>query len=325
MVTEAQMPKLCCVVKAIVFSLPFATAIVANAQKYPTKPIRIITNEAGGPGDIIVRMMQPSLNSNLGQPVVIDNRPLIVAGEIVANALPDGYTVAVYGGTLWLGPLLQSVRYDPVRDFAPVTMVSRTPAVVLVHPSVPVSSIKELIALAKAKPGVLNYGSGASGSLSHLAVELLKSMAGVNIVRIPYKGAGPAANALIAGEVQVMLAATNVAVPNIKAGRVRPLAVSTAQRSALIPELPTVAETGLPGYEASSVFAMVTTAKTPAVVINRLNQAVAAVVSRADIKERFLISGAEAISSTPEELAVMIKSEMTRMGKVIKDAGIRAE
>ena len=297
----------------------------AFAQPYPSKPIRMLTSEPGGGGDIALRIMGPDLSAGLGQPVIIDNRPLAISGEIVAKAQPDGYTATVYGTTLWLGPLLQPMRFDPLRDFASISMLTRSPNVLVVHPSVGVSSVKDLIALAKAKPGVLNYASGNSGSTSHLAMELFKSMAGINIVRIPYKGAGPATTALSAGEVQVMLATGTSAAPHVKSGRVKALAVTTAQRSALIADLPTVAESGLPGYETASVYGMMTTAGTPASVIARLNRETMRVLSKPEIKERFLASGVEAVGSTPEQLSALIKSEVARMGKVIKDAGIRGE
>jgi tripartite-type tricarboxylate transporter receptor subunit TctC len=224
-----------------------------------------------------------------------------------------------------LGPLLQPLPYNPLKDFAPIMMMTRQPGVIMVHPSVPVSSIKELIALAKAKPGVLNYGSGNSGGIAHLGFELFKSMAGVDIVRIPYKGAGPAGNALIAGEVQVLLATATAATPHMKSGRAKALAVTTAQRSALIPGLPTVAESGVPGYEAASVYGMVTTAGTPTAVVNRLNRELVRILARSDVKEKFLLSGTEVVASTPGEFAAFLKSEIARMSKVIKDAGIRAD
>ncbi len=308
----------------VAFSLLVASG-GAYAQTYPSKPIRMLTSEPGGGGDIALRIMSPDLTAALGQPVIIDNRPLAVSGEIVARAQPDGYTATVYGTTLWLGPLLQPMRFDPVRDFAPISMLTRSPNVVLVHPSLGVSSIKELIALARSKPGVLNYASGNSGSTSHLAMELFKSMAGINIVRIPYKGGGPAASALVAGEIQVMVATATSGAPHVKSGRAKALAVTTAQRSALIPDLPTVAESGLPGYETASVYGMMTTARTPAQVIARLNRETVRVLSKADVKEKFLLSGVEAVGSTPAELGALIKSEIARMSKVIKDAGIRAE
>jgi tripartite-type tricarboxylate transporter receptor subunit TctC len=304
--------------------LTVMVAGAASAQNFPVKPIRVLTSEPGGGGDVMLRIMQPSLTSDFGQPIVIDNRPLAVSGEIVARALPDGYTLTVFGTTLWLGPLMQPMRYDPLRDFAPITLMSTSPGVILVHPSLAVSSIKELIALAKAKPGVLNYGSGASGSTTHLGVELFKSMAGVDLVRITYKGAGPATNALISGEVQLMFSATTGVAAHIKSGRAKALAVTTAQRSALMPDLPTVSESGLPGYEAAFAFGMVTTAKTPAAIVNRLNQGVVQVLRRADIREKLLNTGTEVAGTSPQEFGAMMKSEIARMSKVIKDAGIRA-
>ena len=320
------MRKYCLGVSMGVLAFGVAASPVARAQDFPIKPIRFLTSsEPGGGGDIVLRIVRQDLTSALGQPVVVDNRPLAISGEIVAKAPPDGYTAAAYGTTLWLGPLLQPLPYNPLKDFAPITMMTRQPGVIMVHPSVPVSSIKELIALAKAKPGVLNYGSGNSGGIAHLGFELFKSMAGVDIVRIPYKGAGPAGNALVAGEVQVLLATATAATPHMKSGRAKALAVTTAQRSALIPGLPTVAESGVPGYEAASVYGMVTTAGTPAAVVNRLNRELVRILVRSDVKEKFLLSGTEVVASTPAEFAAFLKSEIARMGKVIKDAGIRAD
>ncbi len=313
------------VMKAAVIAVLAASTGSAHSQNFPIKPIRVLTSEPGGGGDIAMRMIGPDVTKGLGQPVVIDNRPLVISGEIVAKSPPDGYTMIVYGTTLWLEPLLQHTPYDPLKDFAAVTMISRSPNILVVHGSVPVSSVAELIALVKSKPGVLNYSSGNSGSTSHLGMELFKAMAGINLVRIPYKGAGPAVNALVAGETQVMLATATSVSAHVKSGRVKALAVTTAQRSALIPDLPTVSATGLPGYESASVYAMMTTGGTPVAVVERLNREVVKALSRNEIKERFLATGVEAVGSSPKELSDMIRSESTRMAKVIKDANIRVE
>ena len=304
-------------------------ADLVSGQGFPNKPVRIVTSEPGGGLDFAARLISQGITSSLGQPVIVENRGGaggLIAIETVAKAQPDGYTLLLYGSTIWLVPFLrENVSYDPVRDFSPVILAVSSPNIVVVHPSIAANSVKELIALAKAKPGVLNYGSGALGASSHLSVELFKAMAGVNIVRIPYKGSGPALNGLIAGQVQVMFATSGGVVPHIKSGRLRALAVTSAQPSALMPDLPTVAASGLPGYVSASLGTIFAPAKTPAPLINRLNQEMVRFLRTADAKEQFLRSGVETVGSTPAELAATMKSEMARLGKVIKDAGIREE
>ncbi len=301
-------------------------ANAAHAQTFPTRAIRVYTSaEPGGGGDFAMRMLGPEIAANIGQPVVVDNRPVSIAAETVAKAQPDGYTLATYGTTFWLGPLLQPMNYDPIKDFAPVTLLMQSPNVIVVHPSLPVNSVRDLIALARSKPGALNYGAGALGATSQLAMELFKSMARVDIVRVAYKGSAPATNALISGEVQVMISAAAAVAPHIKSGRAKVLAVTTAQPSVLAPGLPTVADSGLPGYESATFYGMVTTAKTPEPVVKRLNQEVVRVLRRSDIREKFLSAGVEPIGSSPEEYGAKIKSEMSRLGKVIRDTGIRGQ
>jgi tripartite-type tricarboxylate transporter receptor subunit TctC len=294
-------------------------------QGYPNKPIRIVTSEAGGGSDFAARPIAQGLSVPLSQTVIVDNRPGIIAIETVAKAPPDGYTLILYGQVIWITPLLQKTTYDVVRDFSPITMVASSPNLVVVHPSLPVTSVKELIALAKAKPGELNYGGGGAGASTHLAPELFKAMAGVNIVYVPFKGVGPALNALIAGEVQLMFSTAGSLVPHIKAGRLRALAVTSAQPSALTPGLPTVAASGVPGYESVSSLGILAPAQTPEPIINRLNQEVVRVLNQPDLKAKFLNSGIEVVASSPAQLAATMKSEMTVMGKVIKDAGIKGD
>ena len=302
---------------------------VASGQNYPSKPIRMVTAEAGGGNDFVARLIAPGLADSLGQQAIVDNRGGaggIIAAEIVAKAAPDGYTLLVYASNIWIIPLLRThVPYDPVRDFSPITWAARSPNTVVVHPSLPVKSVKELIAFAKARPGALNYGSGGTGATTHLAVELFKAMAKVNIVRINYKGNAPAIHDLLAGQVQLMFATASLAAPHIRSGRLRALAVTSAQPSALAPGLPTVAASGLPGYESISIYGIFAPAKTPATIITRLNQEMVRILNKADVKEKFLNSGVEPVGSSPEEFAATIKSDMVRMGKVIKDAGIRGE
>ena len=298
----------------------------ACAQNFPNKPIRIITSEIGGGADFVARIVAQGLSEAMGQQFVIDNRGGVatIAAQLVAKAPADGYTLLFYGSSMWILPFLQSTPYDPVKDFAPITWVVSLPNIVVVHPSLPVKSIKELIALAKARPGELNYGSGTTGTPTHLAAELFKSMANVNIARIAYKGAGPALTAVLGGEVHLQFATPSISAPHIKSGRLRALAVTSAKPSALVPGLPTVAAT-VPGYESISINAMFAPAGTPAAIVNRLNQETVRFLKRPDTAERLLNAGVEVVANTPEEFAVAMKADMASIGKVIKDAGIRAE
>jgi tripartite-type tricarboxylate transporter receptor subunit TctC len=300
---------------------------MASSQDFPAKAIRIVTSGAGGPSDIAARLVAQGISGPLGQQVVVDNRaagnPVV---EAVLRAPPDGYTLLLYGSALWLGPFLQTnAAYDPVRDFSPVTLALTSPNILVVHPSVPAKSVRELVALAKARPGDLNFGTSGPGGSSHLAGELFKSMAGINIVRVNYKSGAAALTALIGGEVQLLFPAASTVSSQVKTGRLRALGTSGTQPSALFPSLPTLAASGLPGYEWTGIFAVFVPAKTPANAVNRLNQAIVQFVNTPAAKEKFADLGVEAVGSSPEQLAAMMKSEMTRMGKVIRDAGIRAE
>lgn len=314
-------------VRIFLIGLLALRADAAFSQSYPNKPIRVIAAEIGGASDLVIRAIAPAWSENLGQPVIVDNRggSAVIAIDLTVKAPPDGYTLLGFGAALWLLPYLTKVSYDPLRDLVPVAMTTISPGIVVVHPSVPVKSIAELIALAKAQPGKLNYASGISGSVTHLPAELFKAMAGVNIVRVTYKGAAPALNALMGGEVQVMFASGVTAAPHIKSGRMRPLAVTTAEPSPFFPGVPTVAGEGLPGYEAASTQGIFAPARTPAALVKRLNAEIVKVLYRKDVKERFLNTGYEVSNYTPEQFTAWIKSDMARMGKVIKEAGIRAE
>ena len=304
---------------ALIFS-----AGTAFSQNFPQRPVRIVTVEPGSGQDISARLIARDLSARLGQPVVIDNRGVTAIG-IVARAANDGYTMLYYGPALWLGPLLRkSSDYDPVRDFAPVTLAVTSPNVLVVHPGVPVKSVKELIALAKAKPGELNYGSGSVGSNSHLAAELFKALAGINIVRVSYKGAGPALNDVIAGQIQMIIPSASSAVSHVQSGKVRALGVTSAQPSAVFPGVPAVAAS-VPGYESSAMTGMFAPAGTPASVINRLNRDVVQSLATAEVKERLLGVGIEVVASSTRELTAAIKGEMVRMEKVIRGAGIRED
>ena len=288
--------------------------------------MRIVTTTVGGTTDLVARFIAKELTASLGQQVIVDNRPTgIIPGEIVVKAPADGYTLLFHGGSLWLMPLLQKVPFDPVKDLAPVTFAVSTPNIVVVNPAVPVKAIKELIALAKANPGALNYGSGATGASSHLAAELFKHMAGVNIVRVPYKGQGPALLGVLGGEVQMSFATLGSVAGHIKSGKLRALAITTAKPSALAPGLPTVADSGLPGYQSASNAGMLVPARTPARLITLLNREIVQALTRPEMKELLFKEGTEVVGSSPQEFAASIKAEMASLGKVIKAAGIRTE
>ena len=298
---------------------------VVSGQDYPNKPIRIVTSSAGGSSDFVMRLVAPALRASLGQPVIIENRASLLLGEVESRSPPDGYTLLAGGGTLWIVPLLQDVRFDPSKDFAPIALLVTSPNILVVHPSVPVKSVKELIALARARPGELNYASTSTGGSPHLAAELFKTLAGVDIVQIPYKGSGAALIALVGGHVQVMFPAVTSSTPHIRSGRLRGLAVTSAKTSPLAPGLPPIAAT-VPGYDygTGGATAMFAPQKTPAAIISRLNQEIVRVLNQADMKEKLSGSGVEIVGSSPEQLGAMVKSEVARMGKVIKDAGIKA-
>lgn len=319
------------ILRFVVWALSVGTMVLAagaaSGQSYPSKPIYIVTGTAGGASDFVARLVAQGMTGSVGQQVVVENQGSasgIMAAQTVARAPRDGYTLLAYGSPIWIMPFLQdNVPYDPVRDFAPVSLTVSSPNILAVHPSLPVTSVKELIALARARPGDLNYGAGASGGSPHLSAELFKTMARVNIVHVAYRGVGPALTALISGEVQIMFPSAGAAAPHLKSGRLRALAVTTARPSALFPALPTVAASGLPGYESVSVFGMFAPARTPATLINRLNQEIVRALHRKDVKERLFNSGIETVGSSPEEFAATIKSDMAKWGKLIKDAGIR--
>jgi tripartite-type tricarboxylate transporter receptor subunit TctC len=307
-------------------SLTFASA-AAFPQSYPNKPIRVVTSAPGGGNDFTARAIAYSISGSLGQPWVVDNRGGAggaIAAELVARAPPDGYTLLVYASNIWIIPLLRSVPYDPVKDLAPITWAARSPNTVVVHPSLPVKSLKELIALAKARPGQLMYGSAGTGATSHLSAELFKSMAKVDVLRVPYKANAPALNDLLSGQVQLMFSTASSVTPHVRSGRLRALAVTSAEPTPLAPGLPTVAAAaGLPGYESISIYGVFAPAKTPEAIIRQLNQSIVAVLSQPDVREKFLNVGVETVGSTPEQFAAVIKADMARMSKVIKEAGIR--
>ena len=298
----------------------------AAGQNFPSKPIRMLASGVGGGGDFGSRLIAQGLTASLGQQVVVENRggSAIIPAQIVAQAPPDGYTLLSYASTIWLLPYLQSVPYDPVKDFSPITLAVSSPNILVVHPSLSVRSVKELIALAKSRPGALSYASTAAGGPPHLAAELFKSMAGVNIVRVPYKGAGLALTELMAGQVQLYFLIPTAVMPYVKSGRVRALAVTSARPSELAPGLPTMAAF-LPGYEMVTNLGIFAPARTPDAIIRRLNQEIVRVLNQPEVKERFFNAGTDTVGSSPEAFAAAMKVEMAAIARLITTAGIRAD
>ena len=300
------------------------------AQSYPNKPIRIIVGwPPGGVADLLPRIIAPKLTESLGQPIVIENKPGAasnIGAEMVAKAPPDGYTICLYSTTKSVNVSLYSkLSYDPIKDFAPVVNLAYMANVLVVHPSVPAHNVKELIALAKSKPGQLSFASSGAGSTQHLTTHLFKTMTGIDIVHVPYKGSVPAMTALLSGEVPMMFNVMSSTLPQIKAGKVRALAVSSARRSPLLPDIPTVAETGLSGFENVAYWGLSVPARTPKEIINKLNTEIVKILNMPDIREKYASNGAEPVGDSPEHYGEFIKQEIVKMGKIVKESGARAE
>ena len=312
------------------FNLATATllaATCASAQDYPAKPIRIVASEAGGGGDFLARQIAQGLTASMGQPVVVENHGGgVIAGDVVARSAPDGYTLLLYGNTFWLLPLMRSrVPYDPARDFLPVTLAARAVNVLVIHPSLPAKSVKELIALARARPGQLNYASAAPGTSNHLAAELFKYMAKVDIIRIGFRGSASALTSVMSGQSHMMFATAAGVAPHLKSDRLRVLAVSSLEPSPLFPGLPTIAASGLPGFDTVSMHGVFVPARTPQAIVARLNQEITRILRRPDLKSRFDTAGVEPVGNSPEAFAAVMKDEVSRMDKVIRSAGIRED
>jgi len=307
-------------------ALSVLAAGTAAAQNYPNKPMRFLTTGIGASTDYATRVIAQGLKDNVGWNIVVENRgSTIVACDTVAKATADGYTLLVMTDGLWRGPLLQKMPFDPIKDFEPISVISRAPNILVVHPSLPVKTVKELIALAKAKPGELNYGAGAIGASTHLASEMFNLMADVKITSVPYKSSGQAVNALLGNQIQVMFGSSSGVTPHIKAGRLRALAVSTAAPSPSLPGLPTIADAGgLPGYESASTSAMFAPANTPKAIINQLNSEVLKALARPDVRERFTNLGVEVVGNSPQETAAFVKKDMANTARIIKAANITA-
>jgi tripartite-type tricarboxylate transporter receptor subunit TctC len=312
------------IASALVASAIVPVTGMARAQDYPNRPIRIVTTDTGNVNDFFARAIAQGLAARMGQQVIVENRGgangLNVINR-VSTAQPDGYTLMIIGTNVWLYPVLNDkAPWDPFRDFSPLSIIGKNSAMIVVPASLPVKTVKELIALAKAKPGTLNYAATDDGAPSHLAAELFNSMAGVDIVRITYKGGGQALTGVVAGESHVMVSGIQAALPLVKAGRLTALGVTAP--TVMAPNLPLVADT-LPGYQWITHTIMMTAPQTPAALVNRLNAQVVGVLTSAEVRDKFLAAGTEPASSTPAELTAMMKSEMAKMSKVIKAANIR--
>jgi tripartite-type tricarboxylate transporter receptor subunit TctC len=312
-------------------ALTAAAAGAAFAQAgYPGKPVRIVVpSSAGGGTDIVARIIAPELSKRLGQQVVIDNRPgagTMIGIEVAAKSPPDGYTLLMGLSTLAINSALyKKVPYDPQRDFAPITQAVSSASIIVVHPSVPVKTLKELIAFARARQGQLNYASAGTGTYPHMTMELFLSMAKLKMVHIPYKGTAPAMIDMVAGQVATMAATILTGMPQIRAGRLRPLGITSAVRSPIVPDIPTVAEAGLPGYESVQWYGMLAPARTPRDIITRLHGEATRILQQPEIKARFAGDGADPVGSSPEEFARYIQSELTKWAKVAREAGIQQE
>jgi len=306
-----------------------AQGVAQESQPYPLKPIRIVVGfAAGGPNDTQARLVGQKISESLGQPVIVDNRAGadgVIGAELVAKSPPDGYTLILVSAGHAINPNFnRKLPYRPVEDFTPIVQISQSPFVLVVHPSVPVKSVRELIQLAKARPGQLNYGSAGTGSSLQLAMELFNHMAGIAMVHVPYKGGAPATTELIAGQVQVMMNNIVSSLPPARAGKLRALAVTSARRSHAAPELPTVAET-LPGYEVDAWYGILAPRRTPAPIVSRLNAEINKALAQPDVQRLLLSLGLEPVGGAPERFGTHIGMELTKWAKVISEAGIRMQ
>ena len=310
--------------------LTVCAAPSAHAQTYPSKPVRIVVGfPAGGATDVVARTISQKLSETLGQTVIVDNRAGAasnIGAEHVATAPKDGHTLFMGTVSTSINPsLYKKLPYDPLRDFAPVTHVTSTPFMFVVHPSLPARSVKEFIALARTRPGELNYGSAGSGSGGHLFVEMFASMARVKLQHVPYKGAAPATTATLSGETIFMFDNIVTTLPLARANRLRALGVTTATRSAAAPEMPTIAESGVPGYDANAWFGLFAPAGTPPAVISRLNAEIVKILKLPETRDRFLSLGAEPVGSTSEQFGAFFRNEVAKWSKVVKESSARVE
>jgi tripartite-type tricarboxylate transporter receptor subunit TctC len=314
----------------------FAAAIALSAGGawaqvgYPVKPVRLVVpSSPGGGTDITARMLAPRLTEALGQQVVVENRAgagTMIGIEVVAKSPADGYTLLMGLSTLAINPAMyKKVPYDAVRDFAPISQIISAPNMLVVHPSIPVKTVKELIAFTRARPGQLNYASAGHGTNPHLSMELFLSMTGLKVVHIPYKGLAPGIVDLLAGHVSLATATMLTGLPHVKSGRLRCLGTTGAKRAAVLPDQPTIAEAGVPGYEASQWYGVLAPAQTPKEIVTRLNAEIVRILQAPDMRQRLVADGTDPVGNSPDEFASYIKSELTKWGKVARDAGITPE
>ena len=301
-----------------------------SGQAYPVKPVRVLVGFPPGAGvDITTRLIMPRLAEALGQPFIVDNRPGAagnIAAELAAKTPPDGYSLLSASAPIVMSQTLyKNLSFHVERDFEPIGLMASAPFILVVHPSLPARSVREFAALAKSRPGQLAFASTGSGSTPHLSMEMLKAQAGINLVHIPYKGTPQAVVDLLSGQVQAMFANTLTVLPQVRAGRLRALAISSAKRSAAAPELPTVAESGMPGYESGTWFGLFAPAGTPREIVNRLNGEIVRIMASADMKAKLLDQGADPVTGTPEQFRAFVKNELAKWGKVVKTVGIKLE
>jgi len=310
--------------------LSLVIACCAHAQVYPAKPIRfIVPHSVAGSPDILARFLAAKLGEAFGQQIIVDNQPGtggVVGAEKAAHAAPDGYTLVTGSSALVINPnLYRKVGYDVERDFQAITALASAPLVLVVHPSLPVRSTRELIALARAKPGAINYASGGNGSAAHMAAELFKNMAAVNLVHVPYKGTAPALTDLMGGHVSVAFYTVSAIGEHVKNGRLKALGLTALRRSPAVPDLPTVDESGLPGYEASTWIGVLAPSGTPREIISRLHAEIMKILAMPDVKQRFTAQGFDLIASTPEQFAAQIKSDQAKWSQVIRASGMTVD
>lgn len=307
---------------ACLMLLASAPAAVTHAQQYPNRPIRLVTSNPGGGNDYLARIIAPALSALVGQQVIVDNRPSRFVGGLAARATPDGYNLVVGGGTMQFLPLLEKTDYDILTDFAPISQLERSPNVLVVHPSLKIGTVSELVALARAKPGALLYGTGGSGASLHVAGEMFMIATKVNILRVPYKSTGPALLGLLTNEVHMVFATAGGAMSHIKDGRLKALGVTSAQPTPLIPGVPTLASQGLRDFDLDTIGFILAPAKTPPHLIKRLNQYMVQIMGQGDVKERMAGGGSDVVTGTPEQLYAKLKSDDTRMRALFKQIGL---
>jgi tripartite-type tricarboxylate transporter receptor subunit TctC len=315
---------------ACAIALCVLAAGAAAQTTYPNRAVRmVVPSSAGGGSDIIARIVAPKLAERLGQQVIVDNRAgagTMIGGEVVAKAPPDGYTLLMGISTLATNPAIyRKVPYNALTDFAPITLTLSAPNILVVHPSLPVKTVRELVWFSEARPGALNFASAGTGTNPHLSMELFLSLAKLKMVHIPYKGSAPAVTDLLGGQVAVMTATMLTGIPHVRSGRLRALGVTSAGRTAVAPEVPTIAESGLPGYEAVQWYGVLAPAQTPKEIVARLHRDLAAVLHTTEIKERFAADGGDPGGNTPEEFGRYIRAETEKWAKVVKAAGIKPE